>query len=234
MGNSQAVKEARKLSVRKYDKLLDMIKELDKPEMLELFKEFSKDKKGFHDFMQGFANILMGRLVTHGGDEVVWEAMKEYARFGYPPFIREFIDKYEKGEAKPEDFPFDEFIKNRAIIWEKNHDNVQIWEEDGDVVKLSLSPCESGGQIVRETAPEKIAVTKEPHWWCYNKKGFQVYCLNCTTMWEFGWYEWFGWPLIIFDVPEIGSDGTCVYTIYKDPKKIPDSYYKKRGIKRKV
>jgi len=223
-----------KLSKRKYDRLLNLIKKSGNTEILELFEEYSKDKKRFHDFMQGFANILMGYVVQYGGDEVVWEAMKEYARYGYPPFIKNFIEKYEKGEAKPEDFPFDEFIKNRAEIWEKNHDNVQIWEEDDETVKLTLSPCESGGQIVRDIPKEKIAVTKEAHWWCYNKKGFQVYCLNCTTMWEFGWYEWFGWPLIIFDVPEIRSDGTCVYTMYKDPKKIPDSYYKERGLKRKI
>lgn len=221
-------------SQRKCDKLIKMLKEEGNTEALELFNEYKNDKKGFHDYMQGFANIILGYVQKYGGDEVVWKNMQDYARYGYPPFINKWIEAFEKGETGPENFPLEEYLINRATVWEKNHDNLQRWEEDDEKVILTLDPCESGGQIVRDTLPEKVAVTGEAHTWCYNTKGFPIYCLNCTTMWEFGWYEWFGWPVIIFEVPEIGSKGKCVHTIYKDPKKVPDSYYKKRGLKRKV
>ena len=223
-----------KHSQRICDKLVKKLKEEGNTEALELFNEYKNDKKRFHDFGGGFINIILGYVQKYGGDEVVWKNMQDYARYGYPPFINKYIEALEKGEAGPEDFPLEEFLINRAKVWEKNHDNLMRWEEDDEKVTLTLDPCESGGQVVRDTPAEKIAGTGEAHTWCYNKKGFPIYCLNCTTMWEFGWYEWFGWPIIIFEVPEIGSKGKCVHTIYKDPKKIPDSYYKKRGLKRKV
>jgi hypothetical protein len=223
-----------KHSQRICDKLVKKLKEEGNTEALELFNEYKDDKKRFHDFMQGFANMIMGYVQKYGGDEVVWNNMQDYARYGYPPFINKYIEALEKGKASPEDFPLGEFLINRAKVWEKNHDNLMKWEEDDEKITLTLDPCESGGQVVREIPPEKVAVTGEAQYWCYNKKGFPIYCLNCTTMWEFGWYDWFGWPIIIFETPEIGSKGKCVHVIYKDPRKIPDSYYKKRGIKRKV
>ena len=223
-----------KHSQRICDKLVKKLKEEGNTEALELFNEYKDDKKRFHDFMQGFANMIMGYVQKYGGDEVVWNNMQDYARYGYPPFINKYIEALEKGKASPEDFPLGEFLINRAKVWEKNHDNLMKWEEDDEKITLTLDPCESGGQVVREIPPEKVAVTGEAQYWCYNKKGFPIYCLNCTTMWEFGWYDWFGWPIIIFETPEIGSKGKCVHVIYKDPRKITDSYYKKRGIKRKV
>ena len=39
--------------------------------MLELFNEYKNDKKRFHDYMQGFANMIMGYVQKYGGDEVV-------------------------------------------------------------------------------------------------------------------------------------------------------------------
>lgn len=91
----------------------------------------------------------------------------------------------------------------------------------------------AAGWLVTE-CQDKVQTLDKPDPRAYNKEGFQCYCLNCTTMWEFGWYKWFGWPLFIMDVPTIGSDGKCVMVMYKDPKDIPDSYYEKRGLERKI
>jgi len=242
--NSEGVTKMKRLAVMEevinnysqltINKLKKAIEEGDKEKALKLADKYASDKKRYHDFGGGFKNIILGYVQKYGGDEVVWKNMQDYARYGYPPFMKKWVEAFEKGEAGPEDFPLEDFLINRAQVWEMYHDNPQKWEEDDEKVILTLDPCESGGRIVRDTPPEKIAGTGEAHTWCYNKKGFPIYCLNCTTMWEFGWYDWFGWPAIIFEVPEVGSKGKCVQIIYKDPKKIPDSYYKKRGLKRKV
>lgn len=221
------------LSKRTIDKLEEAIKQGDMEKALELHKKNVQGKKGFHDFAVRWVNLTLKYLHKYGGDEAVFECMKEYARTFYPPVVRKWIDAFEKGQAGPEDFPFEDFLRNRAGLWEMAHDNLQIWEEDEEKIVFTLDPCNSGGYLVREQ-PEPVVTTSEPHTWCYGKKGFQCYCLNCTTMWEFGWYEWFGWPLFIMDVPEVGSKGKCVMTMYKDPKAIPDSYYEKRGLKRKI
>ena len=112
-------------SQRICDELVKRLKELGDTESLELFNEYKRDKQRFHDTMQGFANIILGYVQKYGGDEVVWKNMQDRARFGYPPFINKYIEAFEKGEVGPEDFPLEEFLINRAKVWEKNYDNLQ-------------------------------------------------------------------------------------------------------------
>jgi hypothetical protein len=198
-----------------------------------LHEQNVKGKKGFHDFAVRWVNQTLKHLHKAGGDEAVYECMKDYARTFYPPCVKQWIADFEKGKAGPEDFPMEDFLTNRATLWQMSHDNEQIWHEDEEKIVFTLDPCNSGGYLVREQ-PDPVVTTDCAHTWCYNKKGFQCYCLNCTTMWEFGWYEWFGWPLFIMEVPQVGSSGRCVMTMYKDPKDIPDSYYKERGLVRRI
>ena len=57
-------------SQRLCDKLVKKLKN-GNTEVLELFNEYKNDKKRFHDYMQGFANMIMGYVQKYGGDEAV-------------------------------------------------------------------------------------------------------------------------------------------------------------------
>ncbi|MDP3388170.1 MAG: hypothetical protein Q8S24_13105 [Eubacteriales bacterium] len=218
---------------RTIDELEAAIKAGDMEKALELHRKNVTGKQNFHDFAVRWVNLTLSHFKKNASDEAIFECMKEYATTFYPPVIKDWISAYDAGKATYKDFPLEGFLENRANLWQMVHDNEQIWEEDDEKITFILDKCNSGGYLVKEQ-PDPVAVTDEAHTWCYDKKGFQCYCLNCTTMWEFGWYEWFGWPLFIMDVPGVGSDGKCVMTLYKDPKDIPDAYYEKRGLKRKI
>lgn len=219
-------------SKRTIDKIDQAIEEKDIEKIKELHKENVEGKKGFHDFAVRWVNLTLKYLHKYGGDQGVLECMHEYAQTFYPPVVREWIEGYEKGDLKPEDFPFEDFMRNRATLWQMVHDNVQEWYQDDQKITFILDPCNSGGFLVSECANE-VVKTNKAHNWTYDRK-IQCYCLNCTTMWEFGWYEWYGWPLFIMDVPEVGSDGKCTMVMYKNPADIPDEYYNKRGLTRKI
>jgi len=220
------------LGCRTIDQIDQAIAEKDLEKVKELHQKNVVGKKGFHDFAVRWVNLTLKHLHKYGGDEGVLECMKEYARTFYPPAIRSWIRGYEEGELKPEDFPFEDFMRNRATLWQMVHDNLQEWYEDEEKITFILDPCNSGGFLVAK-CDDDVVITEDKHNWTYGRN-FQCYCLNCTTMWEFGWYEWFGWPLFIMEVPEVGSDGKCTMVMYKNPRAIPDEYYETRGLTRKV
>lgn len=234
MENLSAVMEEVKqsLSKRTIDELGQAIAHGDRDKALALHEKNVEGKKGFHDFAVRWVNLTLKYLHQYGGDEGVLECMKEYAKTFYPPAIKAWIQGYEEGKLGPEDFPFSDFLRNRATLWQMVHDNLQDWEEDEDTITFTLDPCNSGGFLVAEHA-EEVVKTEKAHTWTYGRQ-IQCYCLNCTTMWEHGWYQWFGWPLFIMEVPEVGSQGKCTMIMYKDPKKIPDEYYETRGLGRKI
>ena len=221
-------------AVRNIDKLEAAIKAGDMEKALELHKLNVEKKTGFHHFAVRWVNQTLRNFKKWAPDEAIFECMEDYALWCYPPCLQDWMEKYKAGQATYKDFPMEDFLENRAVLWSALHDNGdQIWEEDEEKITFTLPRCNSGGWLVTE-CPDKVQTLDKPDPRAYNKEGFQCYCLNCTTMWEFGWYIWFGWPLFIMDVPTIGSDGKCVMVMYKDPKDIPDSYYEKRGLERKI
>ncbi len=221
-------------STRTIDHLTDAVaaKDCDKAE--EFARLTIEKKTNFHHFAVRWVNQTLRNFKKHAPDQAILDCMEDYALWCYPPVLQPWMEKARKGEATWEDFPLEDFLKNRAILWQGMHDNGdQVWEEDENTITFTLLRCNSGGWLVSE-CDDEIVTLDAAHVESYNREGFQCYCLNCTTMWEFGWYKWFGWPLFIMDVPVIGSNGCCMMTLYKDPRDIPDSYYEKRGLARKI
>ena len=221
-------------AIRTIDRLGDAIAAGDMEKAMELHKENVVNKTNCHHFLVRYINMIIEHFKRYAPDEAIYECMEDYALWCYPPFLQKWIDDYKAGKVTYKDFPMEEFLVNRAVLWQKTHDNAdQVWEEDEKKITFTLTRCNSGGFLIGESG-DKIAVMDTPDARCYNKEGFPAYCINCTTMWEYGWYKWFGWPLMIMDVPTVGCSGKCVMQIYKDPKDIPDSYYENLGLERKI
>lgn len=55
--------------------------------------------------------------------------MEDYALWCYPPCLQDWMEKYKAGQATYKDFPMEDFLENRAVLWSALHDNGdQIWE----------------------------------------------------------------------------------------------------------
>ncbi|MGI6090547.1 MAG: hypothetical protein ACOYEL_04075 [Saccharofermentanales bacterium] len=223
------------LSRRNIDRLEEAILSGNIEEALKLHHINVEKKTAFHHFAVRWVNQTLRNFKKHAPDEAIFQCMEDYALWCYPPCLHEWMEAFKKGDASYKDFPFEDFLENRATLWQALHDNGdQIWEEDDKKITFILDRCNSGGWLITECADE-VQKLDSPDKRSYNKEGFQCYCLNCTTMWEFGWYKWFGWPLFIMNVPTISDNsGRCEMVMYKDPKDIPDSYYERTGLERKI
>lgn len=222
-------------AVRNIDKLTAAIEAQDWEKAKAVNELNIMKKEGFHHFAVKWVNQTLRNFKKYAPDEAIFECMEDYAQWCYPPCLHEWQEKASKGEADWTTFPMEDFLENRAVLWSALHDNAdQIWEEDEEKITFTLERCNSGGWLISASG-EDVQKLDNPDPRCYNKEGFQCYCLNCTTMWEFGWYKWYGWPLFIMDVPtQADGHGKCVMVMYKDPRDIPDSYYERTGLERKI
>lgn len=121
------------------------------------------------------------------------------------------------------DEPVEEKLKRRLQAWRTNH-NVDIEvEEDSEKYTLTYY-CPTGGMLRASGTP--YGRTKEPHSWSQGKKDVCYFCTHCTTAFELESISEFGVPYWI-TVPL--ENGKCSQIIYKDPRNIPDEYYRRIG-----
>ncbi len=65
----------------------------------------------------------------------------------------------------------------------------------------------------------------------FGKRGFPSYCAHCAMWNNIQCIEWFGHPQWCVDYPASPSD-PCRIHIYKDPRRIPERYYRQVGKQR--
>lgn len=111
---------------------------------------------------------------------------------------------------------------------------VEVVEEE-DRFKLMLI-CSSGGKARqriesgREPFPGLFGFSEEPSPLTWGKKHVCHYCAHCALVNEIMAIEHYGHPMRITEYPaEKTEDSSCVWYIYKDPKKIPAEYYERVG-----
>ena len=107
--------------------------------------------------------------------------------------------------------------------------------EDDEKFSFHMKPCASGARLWLKGIYEPSRggrLSKEAHWWTWNRTGFPYYCMHCTFFNEMLPYELMGhimWPVDEVKTPR----DECTWHIYKDPNRIPDRYYKRLGIPKK-
>jgi len=106
--------------------------------------------------------------------------------------------------------------------------------EEEDRYKLELAPCGSGGvarervESGREPKPELFGFSKRAHPWTWGKENVCYYCAHCAMVNEVLAIEHYGHPMRITEYPRDAA-ASCVWYIYKDPRKIPAEYYERVG-----
>ena len=122
-------------------------------------------------------------------------------------------------------------------MW-RHHLGVYTVDEDDEKIIFTHKPCGDGGKIIDGKGyegPEGFARLKNagPHTW--GKENVPIHCARCTWFHEI-------WPVHLFGdgaqlwvhaspFPENPGD-PCVHHIYKNPKDIPEEYYRKIGMEK--
>lgn len=119
--------------------------------------------------------------------------------------------------------------------------DIEITDEKDRVV-LRFDPCGSGGRSMRTDpvtgerprmeAPFHFRVTERAHPWSWGKKGVCVYCVHCCQLNMRMPIAKFGYPTRVVEPPtwpEARAGGKCSWTIYKDPRLVPEAAYEAVG-----
>jgi hypothetical protein len=112
---------------------------------------------------------------------------------------------------------------------------------------MRMDPCGSGGRTVagdkiegtppRMEPPYNWSVSEEEHSWNHFQKGVCHYCAHCIVLMEEMPMDRFGYPVRTIEPPIYDPDDPekgrwCQYTMWKDPTKVPESYYERVGRKK--
>jgi hypothetical protein len=185
---------------------------------------------------------LMDAIVRRFGEEAmrdVWEHMigglftTRYAKFD--------IEQYSWEESLDTNVYLALEAMRGHLVGPGRRGNVEL-EEDDDRFTFRFDPCGSGGHLVRgdqevEMTPPRMeppygwAVLEEEHDFGWNKKGVCLYCTNCCVVMQLKPIEAFGYPVRVVEPPTYPDrkDVKCTWHVYKDPRKVPESYYEDVG-----
>lgn len=116
------------------------------------------------------------------------------------------------------------------------------YREYEDRVELEFDPCGSGGRAYRGEpldgtgprmeAPYRFKAIQGAYDFTWNKKGICTYCAHCCALTEKLPAVTFGYPVRVIDPPSYPREANakCRYTIYKDPRSIPEHVYRRLGL----
>ncbi|MDF2823600.1 MAG: hypothetical protein K0R68_1008, partial [Mycobacterium sp.] len=99
--------------------------------------------------------------------------------------------------------------------------------EESDRWVISFAPCGSGGRTF-ESAFDSRRVTTERHDWAWNTVGVCLYCAHCCQLQQRVPIARLGFPLRVVE-PPTDAEPVCTWSIYKDPRDVPDAAYTSVG-----
>jgi hypothetical protein len=113
----------------------------------------------------------------------------------------------------------------------RGHMQPVVIKEDDEKITFTMKPCGSGERLIKMGLYEPefgLAKIKERHPATWGMKDFPIYCCHCPIM-EMLTIEATGKMGAAHIVSEPMEFGECHFALYKDPKDIPEEYYKRIG-----
>jgi len=107
--------------------------------------------------------------------------------------------------------------------------------EEKDRYVFSLDPCQVGRmRRIKKINPSfELDTTKEPHLWTWGKADVPYYCARCCIWWEIMPIEEKGYPLRVHEYPD-DPEKPCLTIYYKEAEGIPEDYFTRVGLNKKV
>ena len=222
-----------------------LLRELNAPTAvaLETLEQWKEAWRSIHDRDVDYASGLMNIAHLRFGEESLEELLRSAItdRFDFR-YARYDVSRFPWSEG------FDELV-HASIETQRGHlvgphreGELELQEHDDRVV-ISFEPCGTGGRTVagdklsgtpsRHEAPYYFNTINLKHDFSWNKQGVCQYCSHCAMMTGKLPIERFGYPLRIVEPPLAGNkDGRCKWTIYRDLRNVPSSYYEMLGEKK--
>ena len=138
-------------------------------------------------------------------------------------------DGFERWEA----MAVEDFVRASAHLLASHMGAVRV-TEDEDKFTIEQDPCGSGGRLMRDGAYDganglhRVAAAQPM---TFGKGDFPSYCAHCAIWNNVQCIEWFGHPQWCIDHPATPAE-PCRIHIYKDPRRIPERYYRQVGKQR--
>lgn len=219
-----------------------LVRELNAPvdvalATLESWKELWRS---IHDRDVDYASGLMNVARVRYGEAVLEEMLRA-------SITDRFDFRYARYDVSrvPWEQAFDDLV-HASIETQRGHlvgpkrEGVIELTEHPDRVVISFEPCGTGGRTVagdavsgtpsRHLAPYYYHAIEGRHDFAWNKPGVCQYCSHCALMTGKLPMERYGYPLRVVEPPLAGdTKGRCYWTIYRDLRQVPASYYESLG-----
>lgn len=219
------------LGVSTVTKAIEAIDKGRLTEAKDLVNYLSVEWKGLHDLYGDWSWGVYDYIAENFGEEELFKALKKAhaAQIQQIVMARKLISTEEYVHLLAE------FMRAHRSGPKQLGDVVV--KDEGDKYVIVSDPCGSGGMMRRGdpltgTPPHTLppyshASVKGAYPWTWSKPNVARYCVHCAVA-EIMYIEEAGYPLCIIEYPDDPKD-PCKMLIYKDPKSIPESYYKRVG-----
>ena len=221
--------------------------QINKDEMgcSELLAQMKESWRISHDLDVDYLLGLFDAVMTQYGEETLQEMYEEH-------IIKDWFEKrYTRFDVSKHDwkntYPLLTFLSFEAMhghVGGEGREGDVEHEEFNDRIELQFNPCGSGGRAYRGSpedgtgsrmeSPYRYRAIEGAYDFTWNKKGICTYCAHCCVLTEKRPAEEFGYPVRIVEPPSYpeNKDAKCKYIIYKDPRDIPEHYYRRLGLEK--
>jgi len=168
--------ELEEMGRRTLDALDEAIQGGDKDRARYLAKRMYREFSAMHDLYVDWTAGLMERIYRSGGQDALYDAMKEVLAVSTQP---------EAAETRG----FRDRVRDLAFVLRGHLVNLHM-EEDADKVSITMRPCGSGQRLMEKGAygpPMNLSMIDEPHPMTWNMKSFPIYCTHAPSWRFFPW-----------------------------------------------
>lgn len=213
-------KELKEMGTRTLDLVLKAIDTGDKEKAKELAKRMYGEFNYLHDGYMFWVTGLQSFIYRNYGVDALEKAEREAhtieAKIVFKP-------------PEKQDF---RYLVERMVGGLRGHLQPITIKEDDEKVVITMKPCGSGERLVQKGGYEAgLARVAKPHRITWGMKDFPIYCVHCPVM-EMLDIENTGDFSVTHIVHEPLCQDSCQFVYYKNPKDIPEEFYKRIGKKK--
>ncbi len=218
------------------ERIIRSIRDGEIDNALSLCEEMKRSRIVLHDFLADSSTVLWSWVGDNLGEDII-EPMFKYI-FAHTA-KRQIYDIEESLRT----YPRNTVSLLAESAW-RSHSCFGVGEypasfsitEDPEKFTFHMHPCASGGRLWLKGIYEPGRggkLTEKAHPWSFNRKDLPYYCIHSAFLNEILPYQEFGYLLWPTDEPK-GPEDECRWHIYKDPNDIPQKYYDRLGVEKKV
>jgi hypothetical protein len=211
--------ELREMEPPTLDSLIEAIDVGDKDRAKKLSKRFYQESLTKHD---SSVNVLAAAL-SHVYLEYGSAGLEKALRGIFTPIAEVAAEATKKADIRG---------RVRMLVHVlRGHLRPLTIEEDDEKISVTMEPCGSGQWLIENGAygpPRNYAMVTEAQPSTFGMTDFPVYCTH-EPMLEILSIELSGQPRVVCHPPEKMGTTPCRFSIYKDPKNIPEEVFARVG-----